>query len=129
MQVIDRTLYQLKEQKTISSLFSHMLVKYQDQNIADNLSLTLWLKQLLKIHWVTLLKCNPSLLSQNLVALQGLKQVIKVKTDCLNELITVKGKLDMLKTTFQMQDPTQKYAKIKQNLQKLKGEDENVLVY
>ena len=39
---------------------------------------------------------------ENLQALQGLKQVIKVKTECLNEMITVKGKIEMLKTTFQM---------------------------
>ncbi len=83
-----------------------MLIKYQQQNIQDTLSLTLWLRQLLKVHWVTLLKTNPSLLMENLQALQGLKQVIKVKTECLNEMISVKGKIEMLKTTFQMQDPS-----------------------
>ena len=90
--------------------------------------MTLWLKQLLKIHWITLLKCQPSLLAQNLKALSGLKQVITVKTQCLTELIQVKGKLEMLKATYSMQDPSQKYLKIKNNIKKI-GKDENTLIY
>lgn len=78
--MIDKTLFQLKETKTVSALFSHVLVKFQEQSSTDSSALTIWLKQLLRVHWVTLLKCNPSLLAQNLQALSGLKQVIKVKT-------------------------------------------------
>jgi len=77
-----------------------MIIKYQQQNIESTVSLTMWLRQLLKVHWVTLLKTSPNLLMDNLQALQGLKQVIKVKTECLNEMISVKGKIEMLKTTF-----------------------------
>lgn len=116
--MIDKTLLQLKQPKVISALFKHMLVKYQEQNIEDTMSLTVWLRQLLRIHWVTLLKTSPALLMENIQALQGLKQVIKVKTECLHDMISLKGKLEMLKTTFQMQDPSQKYQKIKNNLKK-----------
>ena len=36
----------------------------------------------------------------------------------------------MLKTTYQVQDPTQKYIKIKHNLKKINEEDaDNMLVY
>jgi hypothetical protein len=107
--MIDKTLLQLKQPKVISALFKHMLIKYQQQNIEDTMSLTVWLRQLLRIHWVTLLKTSPGLLMENIQALQGLKQVIKMKTECLHDMISLKGKLEMLKTTFQMQDPSQKY--------------------
>lgn len=67
---------------------------------------------------------------ENMQALQGLKQVIKVKTECLNEMISIKGKIEMLKTTFQMQDPCQKYQKIKNNLKKLNENGEgDVITY
>lgn len=55
---------------------------------------------------------------ENMQALQGLKQVIIVKTSCLTDMISLKGKLEMLKTTYQMQDPSQKYQKIKNNIKK-----------
>jgi len=35
----------------------------------------------------------------------------------------VKGKLEMLKNTYQVQDPSQKYKKIKQNIKSLKDDD------
>jgi len=35
----------------------------------------------------------------------------------------------MLKTTYSLQDPSQKYQKIKNNIKKLNGEDEAMLVY
>jgi len=46
-------------------------------------------------------------------------------------MIQLKGKLEMLKTTYAMQDPSQKYMKIKQNIKKLnhEGDEDNMLVY
>lgn len=99
--IIDRTLLQIREQKTISQLFKQLLMRFQEQSQTDSASLTLWLRQLLATHWMTLLKANPSLLQENIQALQGLKQVIKVKTESLNDMISLKGKIDMLKVTFQ----------------------------
>lgn len=104
--LIDRTLLQITEPKTISSLFSHVLIKFQEQSGVESLCLTMWLKKLLKIHWMSLLKTSPSILSKNLQSLSGLKQVIKSKTDNLHELLVLKGKLDMMEVTFQMQDPS-----------------------
>ena len=54
----------------------------------------------------------------------GIKQYIESKTKHLNDIILVKGKLEMLKTTYTIQDPCQKYQKIKNNIKKMKNEDE-----
>lgn len=125
--VIDRTLLQIKDQKTISQLFKQLLQRFQEQS--DNASLTLWLRQLLTVHWMTLLKSNPSLLQENISSLQGLKQVIKVKTESLHEMISLRGKIDMLKVTFQKNDPLKQYQKIKDNIKKIKGENQDFIVY
>lgn len=78
---------------------------------------------------MTLLKSNPSLLQENISSLQGLKQVIKVKTESLHDMISLRGKIDMLKVTFQKNDPLKQYQKIKDNIKKLKGENQDVIVY
>lgn len=61
----------------------------------------------------------------------GIKQYIESKTKHLNEIVLVKGKLEMLKTTYTIQDPCQKFQKIKNNLKKAQNADEDagVLVY
>ena len=94
--VIDKTLQQLKDPITISSLFKQILVKYQVQKAEETIALTLWLKQLLKLHWTTLLtkKSQDTSSAESLVAL---KHFIEAKTKHLNDIILVKGKLEMLK--------------------------------
>ena len=76
-----------------------------------------------------MVKSQPSQLTQNMKSLSGLKEVIRAKTQCLSEMISIKGKLDMLKTTYAMQDPSQKFMKIKNNLKKQNLEEGNLLVY
>jgi hypothetical protein len=71
-------------------------VKYQVQKAEETIALTLWLKQLLKLHWTTLLtkKSQDTSSAESLVAL---KHFIEAKTKHLNDIILVKGKLEMLK--------------------------------
>ena len=91
----------MKDHKIISLLFAQILTKFQEQNAGSDISsLTLWLKQLLKTHWVTIVKCSPSNMAQNQKSLMGIKQYIESKTKHLNEIVLVKGKLEMLKTTY-----------------------------
>jgi hypothetical protein len=113
--IIDKTLYQIKDHKTVCNLFNQILVKYQQQE--DIFAITAWLKQLMKIHWSTIVK------SDQVKSLMGISQFIDAKTKNMNELMLVKGKLEMLKNTYQVQDPSQKYKKIKQNIKSLKDED------
>lgn len=122
--VIDKTLVQIKDSKTITSLFRVILQKYQQQNPTEIISLTLWLKQLLKLHWGTLLQSKDATSFESLLSL---KHFIEAKTKHLNSILSVKGKLEMLKNCYTMQDATQKYWKIKSNLKK--GKDEEALIY
>ena len=53
---------QIKEPKLINSLFKQILAKYQrhsqneDESSVNAQALTLWLKQVLRVHWITLVK-------------------------------------------------------------------------
>ncbi len=82
---------------------------------------------MLKIHWVSLIKTHKSVLTENMQSLAGLKQMIKQKSANLSDMLQLQGKLDMLKTTYSLDDPLSKYAKIKTNL--LKDGQQEVLVY
>jgi hypothetical protein len=64
-------------------------------------------------------------------SLLSLKHFIEAKTKHINEILIVKGKLEMLKNCYQVQDASQKYWKIKSNIKKIKGEDDEdeALVY
>jgi hypothetical protein len=57
-----------------------------------------------------------------------LKHFIESKTKNLNEILVVKGKLEMLKNTYTAQD---KYWKIKGNIKKMKkgNEEDQMLTY
>ena len=89
-------------------------------NQAHHFSLTLWLKQLLKSHYSTILQEK----SQNsLQTLNQLKFFIGQKTQNLKDLILVKGKLEMLKNLKNIQNTsleTDKYQKIRANIKKQK---------
>jgi hypothetical protein len=126
--VIDKTLLQLKDPKTISNLFRQILLKYQLQKPSEIVALTIWLKQLLKLHWATLLQKSDS---GSFESLLSLKHFIEAKTKHINEILIVKGKLEMLKNCYQVQDASQKYWKIKSNIKKIKGDDDEdeALIY
>ena len=98
------------------------------QKSEDIVSLTLWLKQLLKLHWGTLLQKSDQTSFESLLSL---KHFIEAKSKHLSEILVVKGKLEMLKNCYQVQDASQKYWKIKSNIKKLKdGDDEDeALIY
>jgi hypothetical protein len=87
----------LKDPKTISNLFKQILLKYQLQKPSETMALTLWLKQLLKLHWATLIQRSDSASFESLLAL---KHFIDSKTKHLNEILVVKGKLEMLKNCY-----------------------------
>lgn len=80
------------------------------------------------MHWATLLQKSDNSSFESMLAL---KHFIEAKTKHINELMIVKGKLEMLKNCYQVQDASQKYWKIKSNIKKLKGEDgeEEALIY
>jgi len=71
------------------------------QKSEDIVSLTLWLKQLLKLHWGTLLQKSDNTSFESLLSL---KHFIEAKSKHLNDILVVKGKLEMLKNCYQVQD-------------------------
>ena len=79
-------------------------------------SVTLWLKLLLSIHWQTIITHMDS--NETSASLQSLKQFINQKTKHLNDVLVVSGKLEMLKQCTVQSSPTDKYKKIKSNLKK-----------
>ena len=92
-------------------------------------SVTLWLKMLLSIHWQAIITHMDS--NETSASLQSLKQFINQKTKHLNDVLVVSGKLEMLKQCTVQSSPTDKYKKIKSNLKKQRKEEdeEQILVY
>ena len=59
--VIDATLNQLKDTKHISSFFAYIVAKFQQEKpVSEQLIVLKWLKTMLKLHWVTVVKLNSS---------------------------------------------------------------------
>jgi hypothetical protein len=56
-QMIEHTLTNLKEAKYISSLFKQIVIRFQQEGPAtQQLGVLLWLKSLLAIHWLNIVK-------------------------------------------------------------------------
>lgn len=54
--VISNTLISLKDHKLISSLFKQIIIKFQSQDVAKQSGVLLWLKSLISLHWLTIIK-------------------------------------------------------------------------
>lgn len=54
--VIMNTLGTLKDHKLLSSLFKQIVIRLQSQDLAKQSGVLLWLKTLLSLHWVVIIK-------------------------------------------------------------------------
>ena len=54
--VITNTLLSLKDPKLLSALFKHIVVRFQAQDVARQSGVLLWLKTLISLHWLTIVK-------------------------------------------------------------------------
>jgi hypothetical protein len=123
--MIDKTVYQIKEQHLVGLLVKKILEKFQTYQSKNLQTLSLWLKSVLKIHWHWLVGESGEVMGD----LVSLKKLIEEKQKNLGQILQVKGKLEMVKNTFQMQELSQKYWKIKRNISKAKEETQKTLVY
>jgi hypothetical protein len=46
----------LKDHKLISALFKQIVIKFQSQDLSKQQSVLLWLKTLIALHWVIIIK-------------------------------------------------------------------------
>mmetsp|Transcript_952 Transcript_952/g.1685 ORF Transcript_952/g.1685 Transcript_952/m.1685 type:complete len:531 (+) Transcript_952:472-2064(+) len=129
--LIEKTVVQIQDEKMIQLLIRKILDKFQSQQAANpdstainasaisvQLSSSLWLKYLLKYNWHRMIGSGSASDLGILSDLVSLKNFIEEKNRNLQQLLLVKGKLEMLKNTYQVQDVSQKYWKIKSNLKK-----------
>ena len=54
--VVTNTLMSLKDHKVISSLFKHIVIRFQAQDLSKQQGILIWLKTLISLHWVTIIK-------------------------------------------------------------------------
>jgi hypothetical protein len=55
-QTVQNTLLFLKDHKLISSLFKQIVIKFQSQDLNKQQGILMWLRTLISIHWVTIIK-------------------------------------------------------------------------
>lgn len=105
-------------------MFKQILVKFQQEKTAkQQLSIVLWLKALLKIHWLTVVKRADPEDFKNISAIQA---YINKKCKYMDKLLVLQGKIDMASKLLDI-----KAAKPKDQVaqQEQEDEDEGVLVY
>ncbi len=120
---VTNTLLSLKEHKLISSLFKQIVIRFQtsQQEAAKQTSILLWLRTLISVHWLTIIKKADK---EDLLSLGQIQSSIQKKTKTLDRVLLLKGKLDMLQKTFEL---TKSVSGTKQSkAQKEKG---SMLVY
>jgi len=54
--VVTNTLLSLKDHKLISTLFKHIVIRFQAQDLSKQQGILIWLKTLISLHWVTIIK-------------------------------------------------------------------------
>jgi hypothetical protein len=83
----------LKDHKLISALFKQIVIKFQAQDLTKQQGILVWLKNLISLHWVTIIKRADS---DDLASLGQIQSFIQKKTKSLDRVLLLKGKLDML---------------------------------
>lgn len=94
--MIDLTLNNLRQTKDITKLFKKIIVKFQLEG-QDHFAIILWLKSLIKIHWISIMKKADQ---EDLGSLGQIQAYIQNKTKQMNQLMMLKGKLELLNTTL-----------------------------
>ena len=82
----------------MSSLFKQIIIKFQSQDLGKQQGVLLWLKTLLSLHWVTIVKRADK---EDLQSLGQIQSFIQKKTKSLDKVLLLKGKLDMLSKTIE----------------------------
>ncbi len=98
-QTVQNTLVSLKDHKLISSLFKQIVIKFQAQDLNKQEGILLWLRNLISIHWVTIIKRADK---EDLVSLGQIQSFIQMKTKTLDKVLLLKGKIEMLQKTMQL---------------------------
>lgn len=91
--MVTNTLINLKDHKLISILFKQIVIKFQTQDLSRQQGVLLWLKNLISLHWVTIIKRADK---DDLLSLGQIQSYIQKKTKSLDRVLLLKGKLDML---------------------------------
>ena len=91
--MVTNTLINLKDHKLISILFKQIVIKFQTQDLSRQQGVLLWLKKLISLHWVTIIKRADK---DDLLSLGQIQSYIQKKTKSLDRVLLLKGKLDML---------------------------------
>ena len=97
--MITNTLASLKDHKLISALFKQIVIKFQSQDVAKQSGVLLWLKSLISLHWLTIIKRADR---EDLVQLGQIQSFIQKKTKTLDKVLVLKGKLEMLQKTMEL---------------------------
>ena len=98
-QTVQNTLVSLKDHNLISSLFKQIVIKFQAQDLNKQEGILLWLRTLISIHWVTIIKRADK---EDLVSLGQIQSFIQKKTKTLDKVLLLKGKIEMLQKTMQL---------------------------
>ena len=97
--VVTSTLANLKDHKLISNLFKQIIIKFQSQELSKQQGILLWLKSLISLHWVTIIKKADK---DDLQSLGQIQSFIQKKTKSLDKVLLLKGKLEMLQKTMEL---------------------------
>ena len=99
--IVESTLRHLSEPEAIAGFFRLVLTKFQqEKSVSDQLAVLLWLKTLLRLHWVLVVQTASA---QDLAALSQIQTFIQRKTATMDKMLLLKGKLEMAKRTTQLQ--------------------------
>jgi len=83
----------LKDHKLISSLFKQIVIKFQAYDLNKQEGILLWLRTLISVHWVTIIKGADK---DDLASLGQIQSFIQKKTKTLDKVLMLKGKIEML---------------------------------
>lgn len=98
--MITHTLTNLKEAKYVSGLFKQIVIRFQQEGPAtEQMGVLMWLKSLLAIHWMSIVKKADKEDLQNLGAIQA---YIAKKTKYMDKFLILKGKLEMISKTLEI---------------------------
>jgi hypothetical protein len=78
-------------------LFKQIVIKFQDMQKQSGI--LVWLKNLIAIHWVTIIKRAEK---EDLISLGQVQAFIQKKTQNLDRVLQVKGKIEMLQRTIEL---------------------------
>jgi len=75
------------------------VIKFQAQDLGKQQGVLLWLKTLISLHWVTIIKRADK---DDLASLGQIQSFIQKKTKTLDRVLLLKGKIEMLQKTMEL---------------------------